>query len=86
VSRPAVARSTVGGASAAPSVLESGRPAWVDASLFPFASRFLAVDGHRIHYVDEGSGPVLLFLHPGPGWCGYFHEFPVAPDRSAFVE
>lgn len=92
MSRPALARSTPC-PSATPTVPEPGRPAWVDPDLFPFASRFLAVDGHRIHYVDEGSGPVLLLLHPGPGWCGYFHEFVrelrtsfrcVAPDYPGF--
>jgi hypothetical protein len=35
------------------------RPAWVDDALFPFESRFVEIDGHRIHYVDEGSGPTL---------------------------
>ena len=91
MSATALARSTADSPLAALS--EPGRPAWVDANLFPFASRFVAVDGHRIHYVDEGSGPVLLLLHPGPGWCGYFHEFLrelrssfrcVAPDYPGF--
>src|SRR5688500_20394687 len=27
------------------------------------ASRFLEVDGVRIHYRDEGSGPTLVLLH-----------------------
>lgn len=44
------------------------RPAWVDDELFPFKSRFLDLDGHRVHYVDEGSGPTLLFLHGNPTW------------------
>jgi haloalkane dehalogenase len=44
------------------------RPAWVDDELFPFESRFVDIDGHRIHYVDEGSGPTLLFLHGNPTW------------------
>lgn len=44
------------------------RPAWVDDELFPFQSRFLDIDGHRVHYVDEGSGPTLLFLHGNPTW------------------
>lgn len=46
----------------------AGRPAWVDDALFPFESRFLDIDGNRVHYVDEGSGPVLLFLHGNPTW------------------
>ncbi|AQA05510.1 alpha/beta hydrolase [Mycobacterium sp. MS1601] len=44
------------------------RPAWVDDELFPFASQFLDIDGHRVHYVDEGAGPTLLFLHGNPTW------------------
>lgn len=44
------------------------RPAWVDDELFPFESQFVDIDGHRIHYVDEGSGPALLFLHGNPTW------------------
>jgi haloalkane dehalogenase len=36
---------------------DTRRPAWVDDDLFPFESRLVTVDGHTIHYVDEGSGP-----------------------------
>ncbi|MDF0529433.1 alpha/beta fold hydrolase [Tsukamurella sp. 8J] len=44
------------------------RPAWVDDRLFPFESRFVDVGGNTVHYVDEGSGPTLLFLHGNPTW------------------
>ncbi|MFB7874229.1 alpha/beta fold hydrolase [Nocardia sp. NPDC056064] len=47
---------------------ESVRPGWVDDELFPFESRFLDIDGHTVHYLDEGSGPTLLFLHGNPTW------------------
>jgi haloalkane dehalogenase len=47
---------------------ESVRPPWVDDGLFPFESRFVDIDGHTVHYVDEGSGPTLLFLHGNPTW------------------
>ncbi|NNH71386.1 alpha/beta fold hydrolase [Nocardia uniformis] len=47
---------------------ESARPAWVDDALFPFESRFVDIDGHSVHYLDEGSGPTLLFLHGNPTW------------------
>jgi haloalkane dehalogenase len=50
------------------------RPAWVDDEMFPFESRFLAVDGHTIHYVDEGSGPTLLFLHGNPTWSFVYRD------------
>jgi len=41
------------------------RPSWLSFEEFPFASRFLEMDGHRIHHVDEGDGPVLLFVNAG---------------------
>lgn len=41
---------------------------WVNRELFPFTSRFLEIDGHRMHYIDEGSGPVILFSHGTPEW------------------
>lgn len=30
---------------------------------FPFQSRFIKIGDHDIHYVDQGSGHVLVFLH-----------------------
>ena len=47
-----------------------GRPDWVDSNLYPFHDNWVDIEGHSIHYVDEGSrdAPVLLFIHPGPGW------------------
>ncbi len=47
---------------------KSVRPAWVDDDLFPFDSRFVDIEGNTVHYVDEGSGPTLLFLHGNPTW------------------
>jgi haloalkane dehalogenase len=48
------------------------RPAWLPQSEFPFESRYVDLDGHRIHYVDEGSGPVLLFVVAGAAWSFVF--------------
>ena len=50
------------------------RPAWVSGELFPFESRFMEVDGHSVHYVDEGSGPVLLMLHGNPTWSFVYRD------------
>jgi haloalkane dehalogenase len=44
------------------------RPGWLDDELYPFRSRFVEIDGHLVHYVDEGTGPVLLMLHGNPTW------------------
>jgi haloalkane dehalogenase len=48
-----------------------------DPELFPFTQRFVEVDGHRIHYIDEGAGPVLLFVHAAPTWSLYYREMVV---------
>jgi haloalkane dehalogenase len=39
-----------------------------DPRLFPFESRWWDGDGGRIHYIDEGEGPPVLFLHGNPTW------------------
>jgi len=33
---------------------------------FPFTSHYVDVNGSKIHYVDEGSGDPILFLHGQP--------------------
>jgi pimeloyl-ACP methyl ester carboxylesterase len=36
---------------------------------YPFESHFVALaNGHRLHFVDEGSGDVLLCVHGNPTW------------------
>lgn len=35
-------------------------------SAFPFESRSVMVDGFKIHYVEEGSGDPVLFVHGNP--------------------
>src|SRR6266566_3959823 len=50
------------------------RPTWLDEQLYPFQSRFVEVEGNRIHYIDEGSGPTLFFIHPGVGWSFMYSE------------
>jgi haloalkane dehalogenase len=36
------------------------------SSAFPFDSRFITIHGSRIHYIDEGEGDPVLFLHGNP--------------------
>src|SRR4051812_31554473 len=46
--------------------------AWRD--LYPFEPRFFTVDGQRLHYVDEGAGEPLLFVHGNPTWSFYWRN------------
>ncbi|MCY3559998.1 MAG: hypothetical protein OXH20_02305 [bacterium] len=51
------------------------RPAWVSDDLFPFESRFFTTPrGHSIHYVDEGSGESIVFVHGNPAWSFEFRH------------
>jgi len=60
-------------------------PNWVDRENYPFQHKWMLLDGHRIHYVDEGSAdkPVLLFVHPGPGWS-FTYRYQIEHLRSEF--
>jgi cis-3-alkyl-4-acyloxetan-2-one decarboxylase len=42
--------------------------------LYPFESRFFALGAHRLHYIDEGTGEPLLFVHGNPTWSFYWRN------------
>lgn len=42
---------------------------------YPFESHWLDLDGHRYHYVDEGEGSPILFVHGNPTWSFAFRKF-----------
>ena len=48
---------------------------------FPFESRYVSVDKVRLHYIDEGTGPPVLFLHGSPTWSYIWRN--VIPHLSA---
>jgi pimeloyl-ACP methyl ester carboxylesterase len=45
---------------------------WVDRKEYPFEHRYLNVDGGAMHYVDEGEGPAVVFVHGNPTWSYLF--------------
>ena len=47
----------------------------IDRKLFPFKSHFLKTDsGAEIHYIDEGTGPIILMLHGNPTWSFLYRK------------
>jgi haloalkane dehalogenase len=50
------------------------RPAWLDRGLYPFEDHYADIAGCRVHYVDEGSGPLLLMLHGNPTWSFLYRD------------
>jgi acyl-CoA synthetase (AMP-forming)/AMP-acid ligase II/pimeloyl-ACP methyl ester carboxylesterase len=55
----------------------------VSVQVLPFQSRYVSVAGHKMHYVDEGSGPVVLCLHGNPTWC-YLYRNLIRELRDSF--
>ncbi len=41
---------------------------------YSFPSQFLEISGHRLHYLDEGKGPVIVMVHGNPTWSYYFRR------------
>lgn len=79
--------------SLSPAVPAVKRPAWVPEALYPFRDHYLEVGGCRVHYLDEGEGPVLLLLHGAPTWSFLYRELIrtlsarfrcIAPDYPGF--
>jgi len=44
---------------------------------WPYAPRYLSCRGLRVHYVDEGDGPIVLLVHGEPDW-GYMYRHTIA--------
>ena len=62
----------------------TNRPAWVSDSMFPFKSRYFpAESGHSMHYVDEGDGEPIVFVHGNPAWSFEFRHL-IAGLRPEF--
>lgn len=54
----------------------NGKPVSLEGfqDLYPFDSQFIKIRGHRLHYVDQGSGPPLFMIHGNPTWSFYFRH------------
>lgn len=46
---------------------------------YNFTSHFMEAGRHRLHYLDEGDGPVVVAVHGNPTWSFYYrnviHDF-----------
>ena len=39
---------------------------WLDPTIYPFTSRYLDLAMGRMHYVDQGQGQPIVFVHGTP--------------------
>ena len=53
-----------------------------DLPEYPFAPNYAEVDGLRLHYVDDGAGDPVVFLHGEPTWS-YLWRKVIPPVREA---
>lgn len=73
--------------------MDVATPAWLDRTAYPFAPHWADLPFGRLHYVDEGRGDTLLFVHGTPTWSFEFRHLIkalspqyrcVAPDHLGF--
>ncbi len=68
-------------------------PAWLDKQAYPFPPRYVDLSSGFMHYVDEGRGSPVLFVHGTPTWSFEYrhiikalspHVRCIAPDQFGF--
>lgn len=47
---------------------------WLNREEYPFKPNYFQVNGHNMHYIDEGAGEVILFVHGTPSWSFDFRH------------
>jgi pimeloyl-ACP methyl ester carboxylesterase len=55
-------------AARARSARPKGQDRGIDRTDYPFQSRWVDLSAGRMHYVDEGQGETILFVHGTPTW------------------
>jgi pimeloyl-ACP methyl ester carboxylesterase len=73
--------------------MDTARPAWLDLEEYPFAPHFFRTEAGALHYVDEGTGAPIVFVHGNPMWSFQFRNQVkalsgryrcIAPDHLGF--
>jgi haloalkane dehalogenase len=61
-------------------------PAWLDREAYPFTPRSADLAQGRVSYIDEGSGPAVLFVHGTPTWSfDYRNLVRALPDHRCIA-
>lgn len=56
---------------------------WLDKSEYPFQSHYFKINNLNYHYLDEGNGKIILFVHGTPSWSFDFRKV-IKTMRSGF--
>lgn len=53
---------------------------------YPFESRYMTVNGRQLHYVDQGTGSPVVFLHGNPTWSYTYRSIiPYVQDTNRAI-
>jgi haloalkane dehalogenase len=47
---------------------------WLDKKEYPFDNKYFMINGQGLHYIDEGKGEAILFVHGTPSWSFDFRH------------
>ncbi|MCG8635188.1 MAG: alpha/beta fold hydrolase [Desulfobacterales bacterium] len=50
--------------------------------LYPFEANFLDINGHKLHYVDQGEGSPIVMVHGNPTWSFYYRNLIKALSKT----
>ncbi len=50
-------------------------PKWIDTNEYPFEHKFIELERGNMHYIDEGTGNTILFVHGTPTWSFLYRNF-----------
>ena len=75
-------------------IASTDRPEWTSEDMYPFESKYFAAPpDHLMHFIDEGEGLPLVFVHGNPSWSFEFRHLIrqlrseyrcIAPDHIGF--
>ncbi len=57
-------------------------PKWLDRTLYPFTHKYARLETGTMHYVDEGEGETLLFVHGTPTWSFLYRDMIQALSKN----
>ncbi|WP_162051368.1 alpha/beta fold hydrolase [Pontibacter pamirensis] len=57
-------------------------PKWLDRILYPFQHHTLQLEAGQMHYLDEGSGETIVFVHGTPTWSFVWRQQIKALSRN----
>jgi len=67
-------------------VIRTPEDRFAGLSDFPFPPHYIEINGMRVHYLDEGTGEVVLCLHGEPSWCYLYRKMiPILSQKHRVI-